>query len=172
MHAKSPITLIFPVLCVCNFAYSKHRHVNLPDARMQFYVFFSMLFINAQFISKHFYMVVLPDVWPLLAHQSRRLTGELIGYPWIRRPSVRRLSWSVRSHFQTSSPLKPLGQSKPIFIAPAYSKVRYRGSTFRPFVHSFVRSSVRPSVRPQFMSRCLLCSSDSWEYETLHNNYS
>ena len=27
-----------------------------------------------------------------------------------------------------------------IFIAPAFSKVRYRGSTFRPFV--------RPSVRP------------------------
>ena len=26
----------------------------------------------------------------LLAHLSRRLTGELIGYPWIRRPSVRR----------------------------------------------------------------------------------
>ena len=50
-----------------------------------------------------------------------------------------------------------------LFIAPAYSKVRYRGSTFR--------QSVRPSVRPQFMSRCLLCSSDSWEYETLHINY-
>ena len=50
-------------------------------------------------------------------------------------------------------------------IAPAYSKVRYRGSTFRPFVLLFVR----PSVRPQFMSRCLLCSSDSWEYETLHS---
>ena len=29
-----------------------------------------------------------------------------------------------------------------IFIAPAYSKVRYRGSTFRPFVLSFVRPSV------------------------------
>ena len=54
-----------------------------------------------------------------------------------------------------------------LIIAPAYSKVRYRGSTFRPFV----RSSVRPSVCPQFMSRCLLCSSDSWEYETLHGNY-
>ena len=34
-----------------------------------------------------------------------------------------------------------------------------------------VRSFVRPSVRPQFMSRCLLCSSDSWKYETLHSNY-
>ena len=25
--------------------------------------------------------------YPFLAHLSRRLTGELIGYPWIRRPS-------------------------------------------------------------------------------------
>ena len=33
-----------------------------------------------------------------------------------------------------------------LIIAPAFSKVRYRGSTFRPFVRSFVRSSVRPSV--------------------------
>ena len=37
-----------------------------------------------------------------LAHLSQRLIGELIGYPWsgVRRPS----------QFQTSSPLKPLGQ--------------------------------------------------------------
>ena len=56
---------------------------------------------------------------------------------------------------------------KQVFIAPAYSKVRYRGYSVR----SFVRSFVRPSVRPQFMSRCLLCSTDSWEYETLHSNY-
>ena len=45
-----------------------------------------------------------------LAHLSRRLTGELIGYPWIRRPS------SVHSYFQTSSPPKPLCQSKPNFM--------------------------------------------------------
>ena len=48
-----------------------------------------------------------------LAHLSRRLTGELIGYPWIRRPSVVVVR---RSHFQTSSPPKPLGQSKPNFM--------------------------------------------------------
>ena len=35
------------------------------------------------------------DNLPLLAHLSRRLTVELIGYPWIRRPSVRRPSSSV-----------------------------------------------------------------------------
>ena len=38
-------------------------------------------------------------------------------------------------------------------------------------VRSFVRSVVRLSVRQQFMLRCLLCNSDSWEYETLHSNY-
>ena len=46
--------------------------------------------------------------------------------------------------------LKQIG----FFIAPAYSKVRYRGSTFRPFVRSFVRSSVRPSVRPSVHNLC------------------
>ena len=48
----------------------------------------------------------------LLAHLSRRLTGELIGYPW---SGVRPLSVVVRSNFQTSSPPKPLGQSKAKF---------------------------------------------------------
>ena len=49
-----------------------------------------------------------------------------------------------------------------LFIAPAYSKVRYRGSTFRPFVQSSVNNS---------WQGVWLCSSDSWEYETLHSNY-
>ena len=54
-----------------------------------------------------------------LAHLSRRLTGELIVYPCsgvrpsssVRRPPVVR-----RPQFQRSSPLKPLGQSKPNFM--------------------------------------------------------
>ena len=45
-----------------------------------------------------------------LAHLSRRLRGELLVYQWLRRPS------SVRQHFQTSSPLKPLGQLNSNFI--------------------------------------------------------
>ena len=45
-----------------------------------------------------------------LAHLSRRLWGELLVYQWLRRPSV------VRQHFQTSSPLKPLGQLNSKFI--------------------------------------------------------
>ena len=45
----------------------------------------------------------------LLAHLSRRLIGELIGYPWSgARPS----SFVVVHNTQTSS-AKPLGQSKP-----------------------------------------------------------
>ena len=44
-----------------------------------------------------------------LAHLSRRLMGELIVYQSLRRPSV-------HPQFQTSSPLKPLGQSNSNFI--------------------------------------------------------
>ena len=44
-------------------------------------------------------------IYWFLAHLSRRLMGELIVYQSLRRPSV------VRPQFQTSSPLKPLGQS-------------------------------------------------------------
>ena len=57
-----------------------------------------------------------------LAHLSRRLMGELIVYQSLRRPSVRPSSVrpsvrpSVRQHFQTCSPLKPLGQLNSNFI--------------------------------------------------------
>ena len=43
--------------------------------------------------------------------------GELLVYPLSRRPSVvRRCPSSSVHHFQRSSPLKPLGQSKPNFM--------------------------------------------------------
>ena len=51
----------------------------------------------------------------LLAHLSGRLTGELIGYPWIRRPSVVRPStisnvfssetaWPIKAKFYVEPP--------------------------------------------------------------------
>ena len=43
-----------------------------------------------------------------------------------------------------------------IFIAPTFSKVRYRGSTFRPFVRLFVRSSVRPQFASSLENLCRL----------------
>ena len=47
----------------------------------------------------------------LLAHLSRRLIGELVGYPW---SGVRKSSFiGVVNNAQTSFSLKPLGQSKP-----------------------------------------------------------
>ena len=49
-----------------------------------------------------------------LAHLSRRLIGELIVYQWLRRPSVH--PSVVPQHFQTSSPLKLLGQLNSYFI--------------------------------------------------------
>ena len=66
-----------------------------------------------------------PRFPPFLAHLSRRLTGELIGYPWIRRPSsssVRRPSvvhpftfsnvfssettWPIKAKFYVEPPLE------------------------------------------------------------------
>ena len=54
----------------------------------------------------------------ILAHLSRRLTGELIGYPWIRRPSIRRrrrpftfsnvfsseTAWPIKAKFYVEPP--------------------------------------------------------------------
>ena len=56
-------------------------------------------------------------VWPcdldhLIAHLSRRLIGELIVYP-CSGARFRRRRDRGRQPFQTTSPLKPLGQSKP-----------------------------------------------------------
>ena len=48
-----------------------------------------------------------------LAHLSRRLIGELIVYKGIRRPSV-------CQHFQTTSPLKPLGRFFSYFTYSIY----------------------------------------------------
>ena len=59
--------------------------------------------------------MILFELLPFLAHLSRRLTGELIGYPWIRRPSVVRPStfsnifssetaWPIKAKFYVEPP--------------------------------------------------------------------
>ena len=52
---------------------------------------------------------ILCTFYGFLAHLSRKLMGELIVYQSLRRPSV-------RPQFQTSSPLKPLGQLNSNYI--------------------------------------------------------
>ena len=59
----------------------------------------------------------LQDHWSSgLAHLSRRLIGELIVYPWVRRPSVVVRRPSSVHNAQTSSSHKPLGRLKPNFM--------------------------------------------------------
>ena len=56
------------------------------------------------------YFPIKKSKFYFLAHLSRRLMGELIVYQSLRHPSV------VRPQFQTSSPLKLLGQLNSNFI--------------------------------------------------------
>ena len=75
-----------------------------------------------------------------LAHLSRRLMGELIVYQSLRRPSVVRPS--VRPQFQTSSPLKPLGQLNSNYIW------RLLGTRERKFVRMVLVTWPRWPPRP------------------------
>ena len=59
--------------------------------------------MNGQHIQSMCSALNINRIIRFLAHLSRRLTGELIGYPWIRRPSVRRPSSSVRRPSSTLS---------------------------------------------------------------------
>ena len=57
-------------------------------------------------------------VCDFLAHLSRRLTGELIGYPWIRRPSVRRrrpFTFSNIFSSETAWPIKAKFYVEPLW---------------------------------------------------------
>ena len=64
-----------------------------------------------------FFFFFLPLLLFFLAHLSRRLTGELIGYPWIRRPSVvvvrpstfsnifsSKTAWPIKAKFYVEPP--------------------------------------------------------------------
>ena len=57
-----------------------------------------------------------------LAHLSRRLTGELIGYPWIRRPSVRRRPSSTFSNIFSSETAWPIKAK--FYVEPSWEGER------------------------------------------------
>ena len=58
-------------------------------------------YLSTHYLSSPFLLFIF------LAHLSRRLTGELIGYPWIRRPSsVRPSTFSNIFYSETAWPIK------------------------------------------------------------------
>ena len=86
-------------------------HLSIQRSNNNIYPIMENMCIRSK--SKHTLSIYL-----FLAHRSRRLTGELIGYPWIRRPSVvvvRRPStfsnifssetaWPIKSKFYVEPP--------------------------------------------------------------------
>ena len=85
---------------------SIHDSMNIPKIE-----FIAYIYINYKYLIYRNYVYLQfrkQNSFVFLAHLSQRLMGELIVYQWLRRPSVHRPS--ICQHFQTSSPLKPLGQ--------------------------------------------------------------
>ena len=98
--------------------------------------------------------------WPqigkvaFLAHLSRRLTGDLIGYPWIRRPSVVRqgpsstfsnifsseTAWPIKAKFYVEPPweggtivyINGLGHMTKMAAMPIYGKNLKKSSSPEP----------------------------------------
>ena len=95
--------------------------------------------------------------WPYVlivffAHLSRRLTGELIGYPCS----------GFRSQFQTSSPLKPLGQSKPNYMWSNLDK----GGT-KVYINDQGHMT-KMAAMPIYNKNLLLQNHKSYDLETWH----
>ena len=90
-------------------SFSANIEYGFFSASFAFYVLFLSVLVLLEIA------VVFFSFCCFLAHLSRRLMGELIVYQSVRRPSFfcRPL---VRPQFQTSSPLKPHGQSNSNFI--------------------------------------------------------
>ena len=66
-----------------------HHDPFLLDLHCMLYLFHQMQVRYLPPRSSCYHFNINPRFPLFLAHLSRRLTGELIGYPWIRRPSVR-----------------------------------------------------------------------------------
>ena len=99
----------------------------------------------------------------LLAHLSRRLTGELIGYPWIRRPSVRRRPFTFSNIFssETAWPIKakfyvepPWGGGTKVYINGPGHMTKMAAT---PIYCKNLKKSSSPEPAGRF-SRNLVCS--------------
>ena len=71
-----------------------------------------------------------------LAHLSQRLIGELIVYGGIRRPFV--VVRRRREHFQTTSPLKPLGRFFSYITYSIYRQGGRNNCVFVPMIRTLV----------------------------------
>ena len=63
-------------------------------------------------------VIIFERMFWFLAHRSRRLSGELIGYPWIRRPSssvVRPFTFSNIFSSKTAWPIKAKFYVEPLW---------------------------------------------------------
>ena len=113
----------------------------------------------------HFYHLDSdPRFPPFLARQSRRLTGELIGYPWIRRPSVRRRPSSTYSNIFSSETAWPIKAK--FYVEPPWeggTKVYINGPghmtkmAAMPIYGKNLKKSLFPEPVGRF-SRNLVCS--------------
>ena len=134
-----------PLVCVCvcvakPVAVELHCHATAL-------IFFSILFF---FFSNSF-----------LAHLSRRLTGELIGYPWIRRPAVVRpftfsnifseTAWPIKAKFYLEPPWE--GGTKGYINGPGHMTKMAAMPIYGKNLKKF--SSPEPADR---FSRNLVCS--------------
>ena len=103
----------------------------------------------------------------LLAHLCRRLTGELIGYPWIRRPSVRPLSSSVRRPF-TFSNIFSSETARPI-NAKFYMEPPWEGGT-KVYINGpgHMTTMAAIPIYGKYLKNLLLQNQKSYDLDTWH----
>ena len=107
---------------------------------------------------------LLQQCFLFLAHLSRRLTGELIGYPWIRRPSVVVVRPSTFSNIFSSETAWPIKAK--FYVEPPWeggTKVYINGPghmtkmAAMPIYGKNLKISSSPEPAGRF-SRNLVCS--------------
>ena len=121
---------------------------------------------NPDLIEPRFVTDLLAECVLFLAHLSRRLKGELIGYPWIRRPSsVRRrrrpftfsnifsseTAWPIKAKFYVEPPWE--GGTKVYINSPGHMT---KMATM-PIYGKNLKKSSSPEPAGQF-SQNLVCS--------------